>query len=60
MSVNADFSGINKRITGSQLLNSIFIIRQRIITHIVVPVGMISLSTHRSAASVPYGYYNES
>ena len=59
MSVNTDFSSINKRITGSQLLDSIFIICQRIITHIVVTIGMISLSTHRSTAPVPYSDYNE-
>ena len=59
MAVNTDFGGINKRITGSQLLNSIFIIRQRIITHIVVSIGMISLSAHRSATSVPHSDYNE-
>ena len=36
------------------------VVRQRIIAHIIVSIGMISLSTHWSTPSVAYGNYNES
>ena len=48
MSVDTNFLTVNKRVALSQLLNSILIIFQRIITHIAVTVTVICLSTHRS------------
>ena len=60
MSVDTNFLTVNKRVALSQLLNSILIIFQRILPHIIVSIGMISLSTHWSTPSVAYGNYNES
>ena len=59
MSVDTNFLTVNKRVTLSQLLNSILIIFQRIITHIAVTVTMICLSTHRSISPMAYSDYNK-
>ena len=42
------------------MLNSILVIRQRIIAHIIVSVSVISLPPHRSTTSMPYSDYNKS
>ena len=60
MTINTDFCTINERITGSQLLNSILIICQWIVTHIVISICMICFSTHRSTTSMTYSNNNES
>ena len=60
MSVNPHLRTIYERITGCQLLNRIFIIRQRIVALLAISIGMISLSPYRSTASMPNGYHNKS
>ena len=59
MSVDTNFLTVNKRVALSQLLNSILIIFQRIITHIAVTVTVICLSTHRSISPMAYSDYNK-
>ena len=60
MSEYSNSVDVDEIVSVGQLFDSIFIIRQRIIAHIIVSIGMISLSTHWSTPSVAYGNYNES
>ena len=59
MPENTHLGFIDKRKTISQLLDTAFIIRQRVIPQIIIPERVIPLITHRTTSPVTESYHHE-
>ena len=59
MPVHTHLFPVDKRIAISQLLYGIFIVSQRIIPLISIPVCMVSFTSHRRSASMSHGHHDK-